>query len=75
MLTFQREACNSQISVGEIVIVKEVATPATWSVKTIRIVQEIMKGQDCPKRAAVLKIASRDRQHSILKGPEDAEPY
>ena len=33
------------------------------------IVQEIMKGRDGLTRAAVVKVASRDRQHSILKRP------
>ena len=33
------------------------------------MVQEIMKGQDGLTRAAVVKIASRDRQHSVLRRP------
>ena len=33
------------------------------------IVQEIMKGRDGQTRAAVVKIASCDQQHSILKRP------
>ena len=33
------------------------------------IVQNIMKGRDGLTRAAVVKVASRDRQHLILKRP------
>ena len=33
------------------------------------IVQEVLKGQDGLTRAAVVKIASRDQQHTILKRP------
>ena len=33
------------------------------------LVQEIMRGRDGQTRAAIVKVASRDRQHSILKRP------
>ena len=58
---------NSQISIGEIVIVKDEHLPhGLWK---LGIVQEVMKGQDGLKRAAVVKIASHDRQHTMLKRP------
>ena len=58
---------NSQISVGEIVIVKDEHLPrGLWK---LGIVQEVLKGRDGLTRAAVVKIASRDRQHTILKRP------
>ena len=58
-------ASNSHISIGEIVIVKDEHLPrGLWK---LGIVQEIMKGQDGLTRAAVVRVASRDQQQSILK--------
>lgn len=58
---------GSQISVGEMVIVKDEHLPrGLWK---LGLVQEIMMGRDGQTRAAVVKVASRDRQHSILKRP------
>ena len=58
-------ASNSQISIGEIVIVKNEHLPrGLWK---LGIVQQIMKGQDGLTRAAVVRVASRDQQQSILK--------
>ena len=54
---------NSQISVGEIVIVKDEHLPrGLWK---LGIVQEVLKGRDGLMRAAVVKIASRDQQHTL----------
>lgn len=56
-----------QISVGDIVIVKDDHQPrGLWK---LGIVQELMEGQDGQTRAAVVKVASRDQQHTILKRP------
>jgi hypothetical protein len=58
---------SSQISVGEMVIVKDDRLPrGLWK---LGLVQEIMKGREGRTRAAVVNVASRDRQHSILKRP------
>ena len=58
---------NTQISVGQIVIVKdEHLLCGLWK---LGIVQEVMKGQDGLIRAAIVKVASRERQHLILKRP------
>ena len=58
---------KSQISVGEIVIIKDDHQPrGLWK---LGIVQELMKGQNGQARAAVVKVASRDQQHTILKRP------
>ena len=56
-----------QISVGDIVIVKDDHQPrGLWK---LGIVQELMEGRDGQTRAAVVKVASRDQQHTILKRP------
>ena len=56
-----------QISVGEIVIIKDDHQPrGLWK---LGIVQELMEGRDGQTRAAVVKVASRDQQHMILKKP------
>ena len=58
---------NSRILVGEMVIVKDEHLPrGLWK---LGLVQEIMRGRDGQTRAAIVKVASRDRQHSILKRP------
>ena len=49
---------NAQISVGQIVIVKDEHLPrGLWK---LGIVQEVMKGGDGLIRAAVVKVASRE---------------
>ena len=58
---------NSPISVGEIVIVKDEHLPrGLWK---LGIGEEIMSGRDGLTRAAVVKVATRDRQHLVLKRP------
>ena len=58
---------SSRISVGEMVIVKDEHLPrGLWK---LGLVQEVMRGRDGQTRAAIVKVASRDRQHSILKRP------
>ena len=58
---------NSRILVGEMVIVKDEHLPrGLWK---LGLVQEIMRGRDGQTRAAIVKVASHDRQHLILKRP------
>lgn len=54
---------NAQISVGQIVIVKDEHLPrGLWKLGTV---QKVMKGRDGLIRVQVVKVASRERQHFI----------
>ena len=65
MLTFQRGTLAT--AVGDIVIVKDDHLPrGQW---WLGMVREILKGRDGLTRAAILKVASCDRQQSILRIP------
>ena len=58
---------KAQVSVGDIVIVKDDHQPrGLWK---LGIVQELLQGRDGQTRAAVVKVAARDQQHTMLKRP------
>lgn len=58
---------NSQIAIGDIVIVHDDHLPrGLWKLGSI---QEVMVGQDGLIRGAVVRVASRDRQHLYLRRP------
>ena len=58
---------SAQISVGDVVIVKDDHLPrGQWK---LAVVQETLKGRDGLTRAAVVRVTASARQHSTLKRP------
>ena len=55
------------IAVGDVVIVKDEHLPrGHWK---LGVIQQVLTGRDGLTRAAVVKVAASDRQHSTLRRP------
>ena len=62
-----KKARNTHIAAGEVVIVHDDSLPrGLWKLGRI---QEVIPGADGLPRSALVRVASRDRQHTLLKRP------